>query len=175
MRSTTLAQPIFAGIVAGVTGFASSFALLIAGLHNVGAIDEQASSGLLVLCVVPGLITVAMSWIVKQPISMVWSTPGAALMLASQGIDDYRSAVTAFLLCGLLIVITGLWPWLARTVTRIPRPIASAMLAGILFPICLTPVTASVEMPLLALPIVARLARAVPIRAALGGSRPPSS
>jgi benzoate membrane transport protein len=154
MRSTTLAQPIFAGIVAGVTGFASSFALLIAGLHNVGASDDQAASGLLVLCVVPGLMTVVMSSIVKQPISMVWSTPGAALVLASEGIDDYRSAVTAFLLCGLLIVITGLWPWLARTVTRIPRPIASAMLAGILFPICITPVTASVAMPLLAVPIV---------------------
>jgi benzoate membrane transport protein len=154
MRSTTLAQPIFAGIVAGVTGFASSFALLIAGLVNVGASGDQAASGLLVLCVVPGLITVATSSIVKQPISMVWSTPGAALVLASQGIDDYRSAVTAFLLCGLLIVVTGLWPWLARTVTRIPRPIASAMLAGILFPICLAPVTASIELPLLALPIV---------------------
>ncbi|MEO8528280.1 MAG: benzoate/H(+) symporter BenE family transporter, partial [Pseudolysinimonas sp.] len=49
---------------------------------------------------------------------------------------------------------TGLWPWLARTVTRIPKPIASAMLAGILFPICLAPVTASVQEPLLALPIV---------------------
>jgi benzoate membrane transport protein len=154
MRAPGLAQPIFSGIVAGVTGFASSFALLIAGLHNVGATDDQAASGLLVLCVVPGLITVVLSWVAKQPISMVWSTPGAALILASSGIDDYRSAVSAFLLCGLLIVVTGLWPWLARTVTRIPKPIASAMLAGILFPICLAPVTATVQEPLLALPIV---------------------
>lgn len=154
MQSPGSVQPIFSGVVAGVTGFASSFALLIAGLHNVGASDDQAASGLLVLCVVPGLITVVVSWIAKQPISMVWSTPGAALILASSGIDDYRSAVSAFLLCGLLIVVTGLWPWLARTVTRIPRPIASAMLAGILFPICLAPVTATVREPLLALPIV---------------------
>ena len=154
MRTAGLAQPIFAGVVAGVTGFASSFALLIAGLHNVGASDDEAASGLLVLCVVPGLITVVLSWISKQPISMVWSTPGAALILASNGGTDYRSAVSAFLLCGLLIVVTGLWPWLARIVTRIPKPIASAMLAGILFPICLAPITASVQEPLLALPIV---------------------
>ncbi|MEO8528062.1 MAG: benzoate/H(+) symporter BenE family transporter, partial [Pseudolysinimonas sp.] len=130
MRPVSLAQPVFAGIVAGVTGFASSFSLLIAGLHNVGATDDQAASGLLVLCLVPGLMTVAFSTITRLPISLVWSTPGAALILASKGIDDYRSAVSAFLLCGLLIVITGLWPWLARTVTRIPKPIASAMLAG---------------------------------------------
>ncbi|MGB3910746.1 MAG: benzoate/H(+) symporter BenE family transporter [Pseudolysinimonas sp.] len=154
MRPAGLAQPIFAGIVAGVTGFASSFALLIAGLRNVGATDDEAASGLLVLCVVPGLVTVVLSAVYRIPISIVWSTPAAALLLASEGSADFRSAVGAFLLCGVLLVITGLWPWLARTVTRIPKPIASAMLAGILFPICLAPVTASVQEPLLALPIV---------------------
>jgi benzoate membrane transport protein len=154
MRPAGLAQPIFAGLVAGITGFASSFALLIAGLRNVGATDDQAASGLLVLCVVPGLITVVLSSMYRIPISVVWSTPAAALLLASEGTDDFRSAVAAFLLCGVLLVITGMWPWLARTVTRIPKPIASAMLAGILFPICLAPVTASVQEPLLALPIV---------------------
>jgi benzoate membrane transport protein len=154
MRPAGLAQPIFAGLVAGITGFASSFALLIAGLRNVGATDDEAASGLLVLCVVPGLITVVLSTIYRIPISVVWSTPAAALLLASSGTEDFNSAVGAFLLCGVLLVITGLWPWLARTVTRIPKPIASAMLAGILFPICLAPVMASVQEPLLALPIV---------------------
>jgi benzoate membrane transport protein len=154
MRPASLAQPIFAGLVAGITGFASSFALLIAGLRNVGATDDEAASGLLVLCVVPGLITVVLSTMYRIPISVVWSTPAAALLLASSGTEDFNSAVGAFLLCGVLLVITGLWPWLARTVTRIPKPIASAMLAGILFPICLAPVTASVQEPLLALPIV---------------------
>lgn len=173
MRPAGLAQPIFAGLVAGVTGFASSFALLIAGLRNVGATDDQAASGLLVLCVVPGLITVVLSAVYRIPISIVWSTPAAALLLASEGTDDFRSAVGAFLLCGVLLVVTGLWPWLARTVTRIPKPIASAMLAGILFPICLAPVTASVQEPLLALPIVltwlvlARLAPRLAVPAAV--------
>lgn len=154
MRPASIAQPIFAGVVAGVTGFASSFALLIAGLQNVGADEAEASSGLLVLCVVPGLLTVVLSRLTRIPISLVWSTPGAALILASEGVDRYGDAIAAFLLCGVLIVITGLWPWLARTVTRIPKPIASAMLAGILFPICLAPVQAAIEVPLLALPIV---------------------
>lgn len=153
-RPASIVQPILAGIIAGVTGFASSFALLIAGLQKVGADAAEASSGLLALCLVPGLLTVALSWMTRIPISLVWSTPGAALILASDGVERYGDAVAAFLLCGLLIVVTGLWPWLARTVTRIPRPIASAMLAGILFPICLAPVQASIEVPLLALPIV---------------------
>jgi benzoate membrane transport protein len=144
-RRTSLAQPIAAGIVASLTGFASSFALLIAGLQAVGATAEEAASGLLVLCVVQGVLAIALSLRYRMPISIAWSTPGAALMVAAKGLtDDFSAAVGAFVLCGILLLITGLWPWLARAMTRIPKPIASAMLAGILLPICLAPVLASV-------------------------------
>jgi hypothetical protein len=43
-------QPVLAGLVAAVVGFASSFAVVLAGLHAVGAGAAQATSGLLVLC-----------------------------------------------------------------------------------------------------------------------------
>src|SRR5690606_35908856 len=70
-----LLQPVSAGLVAAISGFATSFALVIAGLQAVGASDAQASSGLLVLCVASGLITIVLSWRHRQPISVVWSTP----------------------------------------------------------------------------------------------------
>jgi benzoate membrane transport protein len=144
-RRTSIAQPISAGIVASLTGFASSFALLIAGLQAVGATPAEAASGLLVLCVLQGLLAIGLSLRYRMPISIAWSTPGAALMVAAKGLtDDFSAAVGAFVLAGILFLITGLWPWLARAMTRIPKPIASAMLAGILLPICLAPVLASV-------------------------------
>jgi len=144
-RRISIAQPISAGVIGAVTGFASSFALLIAGLQVVGATPAEAASGLLVLCVFQGLLAIALSLRYRMPISIAWSTPGAALMVAAKGLtDDFSAAVGAFVLAGILFLITGLWPWLARAVTRIPKPIASAMLAGILFPICLAPVFASV-------------------------------
>ncbi|WP_345064468.1 benzoate/H(+) symporter BenE family transporter [Leifsonia kafniensis] len=149
-------QPVFAGIVAAITGFASSFVLVIAGLHAVGANDAQAASGLLALCLLVGLICIILPWYFKMPISFAWSTPGAALLVAAGSTtNNFAAAVGAFLVCGVLIVLTGLWPALGRAITRIPKPIASAMLAGILFPICLTPVTAAVEQPALALPVIA--------------------
>jgi benzoate membrane transport protein len=149
-------QPISAGIVAAITGFATSFAIVIAGLQAVGATDEQAASGLLVLCLVVGVISVILTWLLRIPLSFAWSTPGAALLLAAgTGSMSFASAVGAFLVCALLIVLCGLWPLLATAITRIPKPLASAMLAGILFPICLAPIQASVELPLLGLPIVA--------------------
>lgn len=155
MRASDLAQPIGAGIVGAVTGFASSFALVVAGLHAVGASDADAASGLLALCLLQGVLAIALGLRYRMPLAFAWSTPGAALLVAAQATTgDYRAAVGAFLLCGVLLVITGLWPALARAMTRIPKAIASAMLAGILFPICLAPVLASVQLPALALPVV---------------------
>lgn len=156
MRASDLAQPIGAGVVGAVTGFASSFALVVAGLQAVGATPEEAASGLLALCLLQGVLAIAFGLRFRMPLSFAWSTPGAALLVAAQATTgDYRSAIGAFLLCGALLVVTGLWPALARAMTRIPKPIASAMLAGILFPICLAPVLASVQLPALALPVVA--------------------
>ena len=153
---TSIAQPITAGIVGSLTGFASSFAIVVAGLQNVGATPEEAASGLLALCVFQAVLAIVLSLRYRMPLSFAWSTPGAALLLAAeQTTGDYSAAIGAFLLCGVLLLLTGLWPWLARAMTRIPKPIASAMLAGILFPICLAPVAASIQLPWLALPVVA--------------------
>lgn len=148
-------QPVSAGIVAAIAGFATSFALVIAGLQAVGASDAQASSGLMIACVTTGLSCIYLAWRFRMPISTAWSTPGAALLVAASRDDaHFAASVGAFIVCGVLIVLCGLWPWLGRLVTSIPKPIASAMLAGILFPICLAPVTASIEHPALGLPIV---------------------
>lgn len=128
---------------------------MIAGLQAVGASDAQAASGLLVLCVTVGLSSLAYAWAYRVPISTAWSTPGAALLVAAgQNHANFAAVVGAFIVCGALIVLCGLWPALGRLMTRIPKPIASAMLAGILFPICLAPVTAMIDFPLLAAPIV---------------------
>jgi benzoate membrane transport protein len=155
MKPASIVHPISAGIVASITGFASSFALLIAGLRAVGATEAEAASGLLILCVFQGALAIGLSLRYRLPLSFAWSTPGAALLVAAhKTTGDFHAAVGAFLLCGVLLLATGLWPWLARTMTRIPRPIASAMLAGILLPICLSPVQAAVQLPLLAVPPV---------------------
>jgi benzoate membrane transport protein len=129
--------------------------LVLAGLRAVGATPAEAASGLLTLCICQAIIAIALSLRFRIPLSFAWSTPGAALLIAARSsTHNFAAAVGAFIVCGLLIAITGLWPALTRVITRIPTPLASALLAGILFPICLAPVEASVKLPLLALPIV---------------------
>ncbi len=121
----------------------------------MGASDAQAASGLFALCVVVGLCCIVLPWLSKTPISFAWSTPGAALLLAAgTATGNFAAAVGAFLVCAALIVLCGLWPALGGLITRIPKPLAGAMLAGILFPICLAPVTAAVEQPFVAVPMI---------------------
>jgi benzoate membrane transport protein len=151
----SIVQPIVAGLVGALTGFASTFVLVLAGLRAVGATPAEAASGLLTLCLCQAALAIILSLRHRMPLSFAWSTPGAALLIAAHATThDFAAAIGAFVVCGILIVITGFWPALTRAITRIPTPIASAMLAGILFPICLAPVEASATVPLLALPIV---------------------
>jgi benzoate membrane transport protein len=136
-------------------GFASAFAVVLTGLAGAGATPAQAASGLLALCVAQGLLSIVLSLRWRQPVNIVWSTPGAAL-LVSAGLPHggFGIAVTAFLLTGLLILAAGLYRPLARAVSAIPLSLASAMLAGVLMELCLAPIQAVAHLPALALPIV---------------------
>ena len=136
-----VSKPVLAGILAALTGFTSSFAVVLAGLRGVGASPAEAASGLSGLCAAQGL---GILWLVRRhriPLTLAWSTPGAAL-LASTGVvhGGWPAAVGAFLVVGALIVITGLWPRLGGLISAIPAPIAQAMLAGVVLELCLTPV-----------------------------------
>ena len=148
-------QAVAAGLLAAFVGFASSFAVVLQGLIAVGATRTEAASGLMALAVAMGSCGVIASLWRRQPISCAWSTPGAAL-LATSGAPEggFPVAVGAFLVCGALIVLAGLFRPLGRAVERIPAPLANAMLAGVLLGLCLAPVRAMGSVPMLAAPVV---------------------
>ncbi|MUK02923.1 benzoate/H(+) symporter BenE family transporter [Vibrio cholerae] len=142
-------------MVTALVGFTSSFAVVLAGLRATGATPEQAASGLLALTAVVGLGIVLLSLRFRIPVTLSWSTPGAALLAgASIPAGGWPAAVGAFLVTGVLIVLTGAVPWLGRLVARIPQHLAQAMLAGVLLPLCLAPFQSLGSIPLLVLPVI---------------------
>lgn len=150
-----LKAPIIAGFVASVSGSAATFGIAIAGLLAMGATRDQTFTAIFVLLIGYGLLSTVLSYRFKMPISIVWSTPGAAFLAASAGLGlEFEQAVGGFLLSGILLTITGFWPALSDLVQKIPTTIASAMLAGILFVFVITTVQASVAYPLIVLPFV---------------------
>lgn len=150
------ARPIVAGIVTALVGFTSSFVVVLTGLRAVGASDAQAASGLLALSVTMGIACILLSLRTRMPVTSAWSTPGAALLAGASAVDGgWPAAVGAFIVTGMLIVVTGVWPFLGALVTRIPAPLAQAMLAGVLLPLCVAPVTGAVTNPWGVLPVIA--------------------
>ncbi|MFC7474852.1 benzoate/H(+) symporter BenE family transporter [Dankookia sp. GCM10030260] len=155
MIASLSAPALAAGLLAGFVGFASSFAVVLQGLTAMGASPAQAASGLMALSVAMGLCGIALSLWRRMPISIAWSTPGAALLAASAMPEGgFPVAVGAFLVSGGLIVLAGLWKPLGRGVAAIPGPLASAMLAGVLLGLCLAPVKAVAQAPAAGLAIV---------------------
>jgi benzoate membrane transport protein len=148
-------QAASAGLFAAFVGFASSFAVIINGLTHVGASEAQAASGLMALSVAMGVAGIVLSVVRRMPISIAWSTPGAALLATSTMPEGgFPVAVGAFIVSGALIVLAGLWRPLGRLVEAIPGALANAMLAGVLLGLCVAPVKAVAEAPLVGLSIV---------------------
>uniref|UniRef100_UPI004048E4F6 benzoate/H(+) symporter BenE family transporter n=1 Tax=Aquiluna sp. TaxID=2053504 RepID=UPI004048E4F6 len=153
-KSQTLA-PFLAGSVASTTGSIATFGIAIAGLSAMGASSSQIATALFVMLIGYGVLSIGLSVHLKMPVSIVWSTPGAAFLATSAGLGlSFELAVGAFIFSSLLIVLTGASPALGRLVARIPPQISAAMLAGVIFPFVAATVTASVGYPILVLPVI---------------------
>ena len=155
MNWSDLKAPALAGTVATVTGLAASASIVLAAYKSLGATTAQATSGFVVMISLYGLLSIILSFKYKMPISVVWSTPGAALLVAAGGLGlSFATATGAFIVTGLLFVLTGLWPALGRLVASIPKPIASAMLAGVIFTFCLAPFQSLKDFPVVIIPVL---------------------
>ncbi|RUQ03716.1 benzoate transporter BenE [Microbacterium sp. HSID17254] len=150
-----VSRPIVAGIVTALVGFTSSFAVVLTGLDAVGASAAQAASGLLAVSLAMGLACIVLAWRYRMPITAAWSTPGAALLVATGSVEGgWPAAIGAFLVTAAVILLTALWPALGALIARIPPSIAQAMLAGVLLPLCLAPITGVVANPWGVVPVV---------------------
>jgi benzoate membrane transport protein len=174
IRDDFSVQALGQGLLVALVGYASSVAVVIQGLAAVGASVSQIASGLVVIGIANGLVAIAASWMMRMPISIAWSTPGMALLATTGAVaGGFPAAVAAFIVVGALIILTGLWTPLGRIVAAIPKPIASAMLAGILLKFCLAPFLAIGKAPWVAVAVLLtwllfmRLARGYAVPAAV--------
>ncbi|MEP6824073.1 MAG: benzoate/H(+) symporter BenE family transporter [Ramlibacter sp.] len=123
-----------AGFVAVLVGFTSSVAIVFQAAQAFGATPELISSWMWALGLGMGLCTAIPSLVLRKPVMVAWSTPGAAV-LATAGLAggfSMAEAVGAFLVCGALVTLFGVTGWFEKLMNRIPVAIASALLAGVL-------------------------------------------
>ena len=142
------------GALAAFVGTASSFAIVLQGLRAMGASEAEAASGVMAIAIAKGVAAILLSARLRVPISIAWSTPGAALLATSGALPGgFGEAVGAFIICGVLLALTGLIAPLRKAIEAIPPALASALLAGVLLTFCLAPFQAIAFDPVLGLPI----------------------
>lgn len=141
---------IVAGFVAVLVGFTSSVAIVFQAAQAVGADAQQTTSWIWALGLGMGITSLGLSLRTRLPVKIAWSTPGAALIAATQGLT-LPEAVGAFLICGALILLSGLTGWFEKLMDRIPLAVAAALLAGVLARFGLDAVSSVKTAPLLVL------------------------
>lgn len=123
---------IAAGFVTVLVGFASSAVIVFQAAQSLGASPEEISSWMWALGLGMGLTCIGLSVRYRMPVVTAWSTPGAAMLIGSAAGLPLSDAIGAFLLSALLIVVSGFSGFFERMISRIPVPLASGMLAGVL-------------------------------------------
>lgn len=152
---------VFSAFVATFVGFAASVAVVLAAAETLGATPAQTVSWIAGLALAKGAASLWLSWRHRLPIICAWSTPGAALIAASSGLD-MAAAVGAFLLAAMLMMLTAAFRPLGALIEKIPMSIAAAMLAGVIFRFVVAVfdearVSPGLVLPLLAVFLLARL------------------
>ena len=123
-----------AGFVAVLVGFTSSVAIVFQAAQGFGATPAQITSWMWALGIGMGLCSLVPSLVLRRPVMVAWSTPGAAVLATAGAAGGFSmaEAVGAFLVCAALITLAGATGWFERVMNRIPTEIAAALLAGVL-------------------------------------------
>ncbi|MDR5015879.1 benzoate/H(+) symporter BenE family transporter [Aeromonas veronii] len=123
---------LVAGFIAVMVGYTSSVILIIQAATAAGADTAQVASWLWTLGIGMGVSCIGLSLYYRMPVLTAWSTPGAALLIATLGNFTLAEASGAFVISSLLITLCGISGWFDRLMKHIPAPLAAAMLAGVL-------------------------------------------
>jgi benzoate membrane transport protein len=144
---------ILAAAVAAIVGFGGTAAIVLQAAHAVGATSAESASWLAAVSLAIIATSLFLSLKYRIPAITAWSTPGAALIATTSGIT-LAEAISAFILAGLLVLLTATIAPLGKLVARIPASIASAMLAGVLVSFVIKGFAAANTAPLLVLPLI---------------------
>lgn len=131
----TSPSAVVAGFIAMMTGYTSSLVLMFQAGQAAGLTSAQISSWIWALSIGMAVCSIGLSLRYRTPITVAWSTPGAALLITSLGGVSYPEAIGAFITCAVLVTICGVTGSFERLLKRLPSSLAAALLAGILFKI----------------------------------------
>lgn len=132
MKGWTL-TPVIAAMVAILAGYSGAIVIIFQAAAAAHLPGDLVSSWIWAISFGCGVSGIALSLIHRAPISVAWSTPGAALLVVSLPTVAYPDAIGAYIIAGIAIVVLAVTGLFDRVMRLVPGAVASGMLAGILF------------------------------------------
>lgn len=124
---------LVAGFLAVLISYAGPLVIVFQAAKLANLSTEMTSSWIWAVSIGSGFTGLILSWRLRTPVIMAWSTPGAALLVVMLPGLPLPQAIGAYIVAALIIAAIGLSGAFDKLVERIPKGIAAAMLAGILF------------------------------------------
>lgn len=127
----------FGGVYAATAVVAFLFACTgpVAIILSVGAqgglSESDMASWIFSAFFLNSIISLAFTFLYRQPLIFLWSIPGAVLVGPALGHLSWPEVIGAFLATGLLMLVLGLSGWVRRAMEAVPMPIVMAMVAGV--------------------------------------------
>ncbi|WKN21120.1 benzoate/H(+) symporter BenE family transporter [Azotobacter vinelandii] len=124
---------VTAGFLAVLISYSGPLAIFFQAAQSAGISAGMMSSWVWAISIGAALSGILLSLWLRVPVVTAWSAPGTALLVSlfpALGLDE---AVGAYLTAGAILFLIGVSGWFDRLVGAIPKGIACAMMAGILF------------------------------------------
>ncbi|PHP17435.1 benzoate transporter, partial [Sphingobium sp. IP1] len=144
---------IIAGIIATTISYAGPLVIIFQAAQ--GLEPALVASWIWAISIGSGILGIVLSWRWRVPIVIAWSAPGSALLVTMLPQTDFATAIGAYIIANLAVLLVGLSGAFDRLMQRLPAAITAAMLAGILFRFVIDMIGAVPSAPLMLIAMIA--------------------
>ena len=122
-----------AGFLAVLISYSGPLVIFFQAAQNAHVSADMMASWVWAISIGAGVSGIVLSWWLKVPVVTAWSAPGTALLVTLFPHITLEQAVGAYLVAAVAILGIGASGYFDKLMHAIPKGIASAMMAGILF------------------------------------------
>ncbi len=124
---------IIAGLMAVLVSYSGPLAIFFQAAQNAGISVEMMTSWVWAISIGAAVTGIALSLWFKIPVITAWSAPGTVLLVTLFPELSINEAVAAYITAAVIIFLIGITGLFDKVVQIIPKGVAAAMMAGILF------------------------------------------
>jgi len=124
---------LIAGLMAVLVSYSGPLAIFFQAAQNAGISTEMMTSWVWAISIGAALTGIILSLWFRIPVITAWSAPGTVLLVTLFPQLSINEAVAAYITAAVIIFLIGITGLFDKVVQMIPKGVAAAMMAGILF------------------------------------------